>query len=285
LSSLTFTSIATDASAVDALQSGQAQVYEGLGSVSLADSARGSGLHVCKLPAISSYYISLNTSKPPFNNILAREVIYYATNPKPILKAIYHNQASISEAAGGPGALFYEAKVPGYRTYDLAKAKALVKQLGGLSVSLEDLTSVTNDEVSAALETQWTAAGIKVNLQELNVTALVQAGEAGKQQAVFSSVGSYDPALVPGLEFFFSSHSPLTSVHDPHLDALLNQASATANPTTRAADYRLVYKYMSQEAYAPFLFTSVGYNVTTKSVKGMPCNTLSEATEWQNVSV
>ncbi|MBO0894793.1 MAG: ABC transporter substrate-binding protein, partial [Acidimicrobiales bacterium] len=76
LSSLTFTSIGTDASAVDALQSGQAQVYEGLGSVSLAKSAKGEGLKVCKLPSTASYYISLHTGSPPFNNILAREAIY-----------------------------------------------------------------------------------------------------------------------------------------------------------------------------------------------------------------
>jgi peptide/nickel transport system substrate-binding protein len=285
LSSLTFTSIGTDASAIDGLESGQAQVYEGLGSVSLAGSARRAGLKLCKLPAIASYYISLNTSKPPFNNILAREAIYYATDPQPILKSVFDNQATISQAPGGPGALYYEAKVPGYRTYNLAKAKALVKQLGGLSVSLEDLTSITNDEVIAALQTQWSKAGIKTTLQELTVTALVQAGEAGKQQAVFSSVGSYDPALVPGLEFFFSSKSPLSSVHDPHLDALLDQASAIPNPKSRAASYRQVYKYMSDMAYAPFLFTTVGYNVMTKSVQGIPCNTLSESTRWENVSV
>jgi peptide/nickel transport system substrate-binding protein len=283
-SSLTFTSIATDASAVEALQAGQAQVYEGLGSVSLASSAKGSGLQVCKLPSTSSYYISLHTSSAPFNNPMAREAIYYATDPQPILKALYHNQASISQAPGGPGGLYYQAKVPGYRTYDLAKAKSLVQQLGGLTVSLEDLTSVTNDEVAAALETQWEAAGIKVNLQELTVSALVQQGIAGKQQAVFSSVGSYDPALVPGLEFFFYSKSPLTSVHDPHLDSLLDQASATANQSERANLYKQVYKYMSDEAYAPFLFTSVGYNVMTKSVKGLPCDTLSLATQWENVS-
>jgi peptide/nickel transport system substrate-binding protein len=282
--SLTFTSVGTDASAVEAIQAGQAQVYEGLGSVSLATSAKKSGLNVCKLPSTSSYYISLHTASAPFNNILAREAIYYATNPKPILKAIYNNQATISQAPGGPGALYYQATVPGYRTYNLAKAKALVQQLGGLSITLQDLTSITNNEVAAALQTQWQAAGINVNLQELTVPALVQAGMAGKQQAVFSSVGSYDPALVPGLEFFFYSKSPLTSVHDPHLDSLLDQASSTSNQTDRANLYKQVYKYMSDQAYAPFMFTSVGYNVMSKSVQGIPCDTLSLATQWENVS-
>lgn len=284
LSSLTFTSIGNDASAIDAMLSGQAQVYELMGSVTQAARAR-SHFTVCKIPSTSSYYIALHTNQAPFNNILAREAIYYATNPEPILKSIFDGQASISQAPGGPGSLYYEAKVPGYRTYDLAKAKALVKQLGGLSFTLEDLTSITNNQVISALQAEWKQAGINVTLQPLTVSALVQSGRLGKQQAVFSSVGSYDPALVPGLSFFFSSHSPLTSVRDPHLDALLNQASSTSSSSARAAAYRQVYSYMNQMAYAPFMFTSVGFNVMDHSVGGIPCNTLSEAIQWQNVSI
>jgi peptide/nickel transport system substrate-binding protein len=289
--SLTFTSVGTDASAVEAIQAGQAQVYEGLGSVSLATSAKKSGLNVCKLPSTSSYYISLHTASAPFNNILAREAIYYATNPQPILKAIYNNQATISQAPGGPGALYYEPKVPGYRTYDLAKAKALVKSLGGLNFTMYFLNSGLYQELAPTLQTEFKAAGINANIQGISqLGAAIAEFDTHKWPAFLWVMGSYDPAGGIGVSFFLASTGPFSGVHDPTVDSLINKGASSANPSVRASAYQDLAKYMNQQAYAPFICAGSAWDAAVKGVSGPGLTTAygsfgqGPLVQWESVS-
>lgn len=80
LTSLTFETTASDESAYEALQSGQAQAYKDVTTYSLLSSARQQ-LRVTAVPsALGTFVVQLNTKIAPFNNIEAREAIYYATN-------------------------------------------------------------------------------------------------------------------------------------------------------------------------------------------------------------
>jgi S-adenosylmethionine:diacylglycerol 3-amino-3-carboxypropyl transferase len=45
--------------------------------------------------------------------------------------------------------------VPGYRTYNLAKAKSLVKQLGGMNIQLGTINLPLANETDEALQSQW----------------------------------------------------------------------------------------------------------------------------------
>ena len=55
--------------------------------------------------------------------------------------------------------------MPGYPRYDLAKAKALVKQLGGLPSTSARSQNLVAQETTEALQTEWAAAGIKATIQ------------------------------------------------------------------------------------------------------------------------
>ena len=57
--------------------------------------------------------------------------------------------------------------MPGYRTTDLAKAKALVKELGGLKTQLGTINVLVAKQTTQALASQWAQAGIKTDDQVL----------------------------------------------------------------------------------------------------------------------
>jgi peptide/nickel transport system substrate-binding protein len=271
LDSINFEPIGTDESAYEALVSGQAQVYEGLQTVSLVGQAQHSKqLGVYALPANAPYVIQLNTSKPPFNNIQAREALYYATDAAAIDKHLFNNRYPLTETPTGPGGLFYGPKVPGYRTYDLAKAKAIVKRLGGMHIQLGTINLLPENETDEALQAQWQQAGITATLSSYNLTSIIGQFRANSWQAMLQAAGNYDPALGIGVAFRFASSSVFSGVHDPELDALFNAATATTNDTARAADYRKAFKYMSDQAYAPFLFNVPVYELYNKKVTGVP---------------
>jgi peptide/nickel transport system substrate-binding protein len=280
LASLTFESIGSDESAYEALLAGQAGVAEEVTTIPLLTGARGQ-FDVVKLPAIQADALQLNTNVAPFNNIKAREAVYYATNASLIAKELFANLVKPTESPTGPGGLFYEPKVPGYRTYNLAKAKSLVAQLGGLSVTLISGATSSQAEQVQALATEWGQAGIKVSIRTLALPLLVASFEDNSWQAALQFPGSYDPAI--NLPLRFGTVGSFSGVKDPTLDGMLNQAAQFVNPTTRQKLYDEIFERISTEAYAPFLYTDQTFLIVAKDVTGIEGQETNVL--WEDVAV
>jgi peptide/nickel transport system substrate-binding protein len=270
LKTLTIETIGSDESAYDAIVSGQAQAYQGFTTYSaIAADSHQVQVHALNAHELGPFVIQLNTEVPPFSNILAREAIYYATDPGPIARAITAGHGRVVESPTYPGSLYYEATVPGYRTYDLAKAKALVKQLGGLSVQLGTINQLVDNEIDAALKAEWDRAGIKTALSDWDLLALVQEFRGGKWQAMTQNAGGSDPALAKGLAFRWAGNAPFTGVHDPVLDQMIAKG-LTLNPASHAAGslYDQIWRYIATKAYSPILFWVPDYSLTLHGVSG-----------------
>jgi peptide/nickel transport system substrate-binding protein len=271
LQKLIFKSIATDESALETMQSNAAQAYVGMGTLQLVKSF-SSSFTVVSQETADPQDVQFNTTKPPFNDIKAREAVYYATDA-PLLDAKLNNDVTpVVEGFTAPGGLFYHQKVPGYRTYNLAKAKALVKQLGGLSFTLLGSSSQTGKSLDEALQTMWQQAGMKVTLQiSPDLTSRIETFKANSWEVSPGGDGSYDPAGGVGVWFWFLSTSPYTGVHDPALDALINDAT-TVPEKQRDAAYQKVAEYISNHALAVQLFPSYLFDIADHDTYA-PCLT------------
>jgi peptide/nickel transport system substrate-binding protein len=269
LDRLTFTTIGGDQPAYQALLAGQAQAV-GLTTPALIQQARqNQSLTVALTPSTAPWVVQLNTAIPPFNNKLAREAIYYATDTDAMRVHLFGNLFAATQSFTGPAGLFFQAKVPGYRTHDLAKAKQLVTQLGGLTVDL----FAGNDNISTttlqALQTQWAQAGIQTTIRpDPDLTRIIQEFTGKKWQAALQLVGAYDPAVGAGLPFRYLSTAVYSGVHDPTLDQMMDEAASSTDKGTRGQRYADIAKYISDQAYSPFLFGAVTGAVALKSVHG-----------------
>lgn len=269
LAGLVFESVSSDEAALEALRAGSAQAYEGMSSPQLLSAFKGAGLHVTTEAATDPYAVQLNTTAPPFNRLAAREAVYYATDASLLDQKIFNDAEPVTESFTSPGGLFYEPKVPGYRTYNLAKARALVKQLGGLQFTLSyGSESATGPSLAEALQAMYARAGISVTLEHLSLPELIQSYLAHKWQASEANLGSWDPSAGIGVAFRFFSHSPFTGVDNPTLDGLILQAEAASVPAVRKALYAKIARLISSEAYAPFLFSIATWNVAARGVRG-----------------
>ena len=269
LDRLTFTTIGGDQPAYQAMLAGQAQAG-GLTTPSLIQQARQNpSLTVTLQPSTAPWVIQLNTAIPPFNNKTAREAIYYATDPDAMRVHLFDNLFSQTQSFTGPNGLFYEAKVPGYRTYNLAKAKQLVQQLGGLSVDLFAGNDTISTTTLQALQTQWSQAGIQTTIRaDPDLTRIIQEFTGKKWQAGLQLVGAFDPAVGAGLPFRFLSTAVYSGVHDTALDQMMDEAATSTDKSKRAKQYAEIAKYISDNAYSPFLFGAVTGAVALKSVHG-----------------
>ena len=289
LSNLTFKTVANDEAGYEALTAGQGQVYIDASTPAILTEA-AKKYNVVEEASTSPYDIQLNTLIPPFNNQLAREAIYYATNAKQIVSKLFGGKYPLTQSFTAPGGLFYEQKVPGYIGYNLAKAKALVKQLGGLTINLGTIAVPVAIESTDALAAQWQAAGINVTTADYPLAPLIGQFVGGKWQAMLQTAGSWDPAAGVGVGFRFNSHSPFSGVHDTALDTLLNNAAGTSKASARKKDYAAAAAYIAKQAYGPFLFSWAPDQIFAKNVSGpglstpLPAVVVSASTLWEDVT-
>jgi peptide/nickel transport system substrate-binding protein len=269
LEGLIFQSINNEQAAYQALLAGDAHAFEGMTSTPLIQSAMNSGEVTLTLqPATSPYMIQLNTQHSPFDDLRAREAIYYATDVDAILRGLFGDLYPPSQSFTGPGGLFHHPRVPEYREYDPAMARAIVEELGGLRVTLATLRSFVAEQVVTALQTQWQAAGIDVTIEVQELGSQIRAFQAGTWEAMLMAIGSYDPEAGPGLSFRFHSQGTYTGVRDEALDRLIVDAAGTIDQREREALYLAAGKHISDGAYAPFLFAPSRAQVTVPGLHG-----------------
>ena len=246
---------------------GQGQVYEDMSTPSLLKQA-GQHFNVENQLSTSPYDLQLNTRSPPFNNKLARQAIYAATNFAPILQHVFSNLYPVTQGFTGPGGICYQPNVPGYPPYDLAKAKALVKQLGGLTVNLGTIQNLVAQETTEALQTEWAAAGIKTTIANYPLAGLI-AQFTSKQVA---GDGADRGRLRPGGR---------RRRRLPVLLASRRSAGCTTRTWTRCSTrprrvslsqrcalYNQAAAYIAQQYYGPFYFGFAPANVAVKGVTG-----------------
>jgi peptide/nickel transport system substrate-binding protein len=290
LDRLTFRSIGGDQAAYQALLAGQAHAYEGLGTVALLEQARDSGrITVTPQPPTSPYVVQLNTEAAPFDDERARQAIYYATDFEAIAQGVFQGMFPVSQSFTAPGGLFHKESVPGYRGHDLARAKALVQELGGLTIELGTLGNDVAKQVVTALRTQWQAAGITASTKDFQLPSLMQRFSSGTWQAMLQTAGAWDPAAGAGVGFRFSSTSPFSGVKDPHLDTLLSDAEGAIDNSQREKLYAEAAKYISDRAYAPFGLAYAPANLAVTGVQGpgltttIPPLAVNTSVQWDQV--
>jgi peptide/nickel transport system substrate-binding protein len=244
---------------------------------------------VTQEPSTSPYDIQFNTKIPPFNNKNARLAIYYATDAALLDQKLFGNVYPVTQSFTAPAGLFYQARVPGYPTYDLAKAKALVKQLGGLNINFFTITQPATQDMMVAMQQMWKQAGINASIHFYSLASLIQQFQ-GQWQIAFQTAGAWDPAAGVGLGFRFLSNSPFSGVHDPKLDALILGAQGAVDPATRTKLYDQAAQFIAQNAYGPFLFPISGWNIAAKGVQGpgltspIPSVAVNPQVLWEEVS-
>ena len=287
LGGITWTNVGSDQSALSALQAGQDQLATGVTTIPLLTQAPSQGLAVTKLPQTVDEFINLNSSTAPFNNILARQAVEYATNSAALVKGLYNGSGyKLIQSESAPGQNFAASTNKYYLGYNLAKAKALVTKLGGLTV---DLSTTTNsafwvNEVQA-IATMWEAAGIKVNIQDYSLQQMLGITFSNSWQAIDENWGpSVDPTINDGQ--FFKGGAAFSGTNDATLNGLLNQSAGYNNPVVLSKVYGEIANLMNQKVYAVWMYAKNAFDVSTRVLVTNEALSHSQLfVQWENLAV
>ena len=275
LDGINFILVGSNTSALQTVQSGQAQLYLNAVPQDVVNAASMSNLKKVKIPGTESPgAVGFQISTAPFNNLLAREAATLAINPAPLIQTFGYGLYKQVQSFIGPGSWAYPgAKVKGYPAYNLAKAQALVTQLGGLSFTLLTTNTSTSESEGAALQAQWAAVGIKVTLDPLAPTTQIGDIHTHNFQAWLSVIGGGPvPPLDPDLiaHRWLLSTSPLNQdqLIDPVMDQLVNRSEAVFNHPFRKAVYVTMAQQVAKDLPWAYLWFTTTYDIEGGGLTG-----------------
>jgi peptide/nickel transport system substrate-binding protein len=286
VATLDFTSVSSDLAAISALQSGEDQMALSVSTIPSIKSAPSQGLVVYKPSAIETDFVVLNSLSGPFKQLKARQAVTFATNEAALVNNLYYGEYTVVQSQTAPGQNYYHKTNPYYDAFNLKKAKALVKQLGGLKVSLCTTTNTAVDiNQVQALATMWQAAGITVNIQDYSLQQMLNITASGSWDAIDHTWGfNADPAIND--PEFFASNGAFTANHLPSLNSELLRGEESSSPTVQATAFQKVANIENQQALAIWLYAKNPFILATKSVKASAGITQDvQSPEWEDIAV
>jgi len=185
LDEVRFDYVADDNARIVRIESGDAQIIEGVpfSQINALSGKEGFGIQVDPIVRFESIF--LNHRKGSLGEVGVRQALNYAIDKKAISEAIY---SGVAETANSmiPRATFQDDAVPAY-DFDLEKAKGLMAASStpdGFELSLIYPTgSETIKQMVTAVQSQWAEIGVKVSLEQIDPGAIWPKFEGGEYDA------------------------------------------------------------------------------------------------------
>ncbi len=143
--------------------------------------------------------------------------------------------------------------------YDPAKSKQLLAEAGFAKGFSTTMVSYLLPPWNAAMQSYLKAVGITIDIQQLQVGAVVQKVMAGQTPINTGSWGSYSINDVSAILPYFFGGGPSDYARDPTLEKLVRAGGSVTDPAERKKAYAQAIHRITDEAYWLPLFTNVTY--------------------------
>jgi peptide/nickel transport system substrate-binding protein len=243
------------------------------------------------LPGPHVWFLNLNLSGPPFNDIRVRHAVAYAINKAAIVKDILKGTATVAHSVI-PEAFreWHNPHVPPY-AYDPAKAKQLLDEAGlkdpdgdGPQPRSSILFLVTESgsgmlspkTMGQAIQADLAAVGIQANIEVLEWGAYLHRYNAGLAKEPFVPMAEmswfygHDPDIVPYLILHKNNLPPAFNASyyvNDRVSELLDKARKITNKEERQKLYFALQEIVSRDLPMIFIASQVQTAAMSKAVK------------------
>ena len=231
-------------------------------------------------PSTKVNYLTLNCHEKlpdgtanPLANVKVRQALNYAVNKDALI-------AIVTQGVGVPMTSFMSLTTPLYHKqelykYDVAKAKALLKEAGfekGFETS--SLTVAGNQDglnILTTLQQMWSAIGVKLKIEPVDNATLTKRYRA--EDFTMRTGGWTNDIADPGeITTYFAYYPNIKSLHsgwqDKKVDELYLKSQEEVDLTKRTAQYKEIQEIYSAAAPIIFLFETPYPVAFRKNVSG-----------------
>jgi ABC-type transport system substrate-binding protein len=224
--------------------------------------------------------IALNTSKPPFDDPLAREALAAGIDQEEIAQTLFSGAYPAAKTPFGESSPFYvDPDELGYPKYDLAHATELAQQYEDkhgepLKFSTLIPTDPAYQSIAQAMQERAGQAGIQVQLQPIEQAQLITNVLSGDYQSSGWILWS-SPTLDKGYVFLATDPQPaglslnFTRFKDDKIKDAMNAARATPDREEQINQYRVVQEQLAQDLQMIFLVHYVSGLAFDNNVHGL----------------
>ena len=243
---------------------------------------------VVALPAVSGYIrvISLDCSKPPFDNLLVREAFAYAINYTEIINKPLKGEAIRLLSAVSP-AIFPESSKSSFEKYqqNITKAHELLTQAGysdGVDIKLWYTPAhygPVDGDIAVIVADSIKAAGFNAEIKTAEWGTYIQSIMAGTMTNAFQFGWIFDyPDPHTFIEGFYGNTSWLggfgyynndTYTNETYVNELLQKEMSEYDPVKRNALLGELQDYMAETLHIIPLFSEKFYVFTRTNVKDL----------------
>jgi peptide/nickel transport system substrate-binding protein/oligopeptide transport system substrate-binding protein len=212
-------------------------------------------------PGLNSYYLGLNCTRPPFDDIRVRHAVNMAVDRKHILNTVFEKRGALASGPIPPG--LWKSKVllqnkEGY-DFDPDKARKLIREAGAEGKTIKIYITADPEvlDIIEIIQSYLAQVGLRAEIVQLDWSAFKQAVNEGEADAFWLSWWADYPDPENFLFPLFHSASIGSSGNrtrclDPELDRLIDTAQQTIDERLRYRLYRQAEDRIIKNA--PWLF-------------------------------
>ncbi len=259
LDSVTFKFLPVDQSRIDALSAGELDWADAIPlqqATALSTDERFT--YVTSPVAGIPDFLTLNTKVAPFDNVMVRQAIALAINRDDIKRVAYMGTGENGLTEMPTGSRWYDATGVFGATQDVEAAKKLLAEAGyadGLTVEYLGLSQYPELlKTGQVVREQLKAIGIDMTIKAVDVSVWYDAFVSGN----FQITSAYQERTIDPDNFYslvLRSGGPINTsgYANPVVDALIDQAAASADDAARMGMYQQIRTLTSTDA--PLVFT------------------------------
>jgi peptide/nickel transport system substrate-binding protein len=218
-------------------------------------------------------YLMLNSSKPPFDDPIARKAVQYARNTDEINQIRNRGIPQLASGPFGPGTMGY-LEDSGVPKPNMKKARELVAEYEAKHGAPPDYTYTavnTPDNIAIAelVKEQAAKAGIEVSIKAVDQATLINEALAGNFQGMgFRNHAGGDP---DAQGVWWRTDSPINfgRIKDPEIDRLLQAGRVETEPAKREQIYQDLNRRFADQAWNLWSWYTVWGLAAKPSVKGI----------------
>lgn len=230
-----------------------------------------------EIPQMSTAYISLNTTKAPFDDPKVRQAFAMSIDREEINEVLNFGGSEVADGFIPPSMPGYAESVHSYQ-YDPGRAKELLaesKYAGGLPRIILSYGGRSGDtpNILVRMQEQWKAnLGADVQLEVLDSAAYLREMRRGDFQMSADGWAADYPDPENFLGKLFGTGSPLnyTGYTNSEVDTLLTRARTETDRERRYADYQQAEQVFLDDAAIIPTFWPVEHLLVKSCVKNYP---------------
>ncbi len=228
-------------------------------------------------PDLCTSYVTLDVTKPPFDNIKVRQAFAMAIDKDLYIQLVYNNAALPASGLYPPALPGHDITLKGWG-YDPEKAREYLIQSGITPEAMPEIifssagygSSVSSSD-SALIQMWEQNLGVKINVQNIEPEYFLDNVLKDNSGQIYHDgwCADYpDPENFADVLFHTGAEMNTSQYSNPKVDSILEQARTEENITSRIVLYQEAERMIVEDVPAIFLSHSITYTLVKPYVQG-----------------